>query len=313
MINTQPNRPRPATAPAQAQAPVARAPLDPQAAAETGIDNFLRLMRRELTDPLARLAELAERMEELRAAGFLPNTLSGQQTFAELADTAKRSAAISNRLIQLGDVLTGASLLADERILLIDALRSAAGGLTEIAQRRRVAIQLDDGRQSLAPVYGSSFWLGVAMRQLFSLLVEAAPGGTHVLARLRQVGFHQLVTGNINHGRVSPATIALLPAPRTSVKTELAKISHPSLIDLALARAIIEQHGGKLKTDITEGGTLNEFHLTLPTGEAQTMRERPDCGNCPHMRQAEQFAHDIGELLNTLNAYHATPNAGSPS
>ena len=311
MVTAQPNRARP-TAAAPTPVPAGSKP-GVQPSAETGIDNFLRLMRRELADPLTKLAELSERMEELRAAGFLPNTLSGQHTFAELTDTARRSAAIANRLIQLGDVLTGASLLADERILLIGTLRKAASGLSDAAQRRRVALQLDDGRQSLAPVYGSSFWLGVAMRQLFSLLIEAAPAGTHVLARLRQVGFHQLVTGNINHGRVNPATIALLPPPRASVKAELATVTHPSLIDLALARAIIELHGGMLKTDITEGGTLNEFHLTLPTGEAQAMRERPDCGNCPHMRQAEQFAHDIGELLNTLNAYHATPETGSPS
>lgn len=303
--------PRHPQAAAKPAAPVEAGKQTPSA--ETGIDNFLRLMRKELAEPLKHVAELAERIEEMRASGFLPNTISGERTFADLAATARRTATLAGRVIQLGDVLTGTSILADERILLIDALRDAAGGTVETARRRHVGIRLDDGRQNLAPVYGSMTWLSLAMRQLITMLVEAAPGGTHVLLRMRQVGFHQLVTGTVNHGRVGPSTLDLLPPTRASVKAELAGSTQVYMIDLALARAVIELHGGTLKTDVTEGGKLNEFHLTLPTGESQAMRERPDCGNCPHMRQAEQFAQDIGELLNTLGTMQQHLDSGSHS
>lgn len=304
----------PARNPPPAAKPAVPAPaLKQPPSAEVGIDNFLRLIQKELAEPLKRVAELAERIEEMRASGFLPGTLSGERAFADLADTAKRTATLAGRVIQLGDVLTGTSILADERILLIDAVRNAATGVVETARRRHVGIRLDDGRQSLAPVYGSMTWLSLAMRQLITMLVEAAPGGTHVLLRLRQVGFHQLVTGTVNHGRVGPSTLDMLPPPRASVKAELAGSTQVYMIDLALARAVIELHGGALKTDVTEGGKLNEFHLTLPTGESQAMRERPDCGNCPHMRQAEQFAQDIGELLNTLGTMQQHLDSGSHS
>jgi len=301
-------------APQTARNPQSPAPaMKPAPSPEVGIDNFLRLMQKELAEPLKRVAELAERIEEMRTSGFLPSTLSGERAFAELADTARRTSSLAGRMIQLGEVLTGTSILADERILLIDALRNAGRGVTEIARQRHIGLRLDDGRQSLAPVYGSMTWLSLAMQQLLTMLVEAAPAGTHVLLRLRQIGFHQLVTGNVNHGRLAPQTIDLLPPSRVSVKTELAGCKQVYMLDLALARAIIELHGGALKTDITEAGKLNEFHLTLPTGEAQSMRERPDCGNCPHMRQAEQFAQDIGELLNTLGTMQQHLDTGSHS
>lgn len=303
-----PRNPQPAANPS-ASAPAAK----PTPSAEVGIDNFLRLIHRELAEPLKKLAELAERLEEMRASGFLPSTVSGERAFAELADTARRTATMAGRVIQLGEVLTGTSILADERILLIDALRNAATATLDSARRCHVGIRLDDGRQSLAPVYGSMTWLSLAMKQLIAMLVEAAPGGTHVLLRMRQMGFHQLVTGNVNHGRTVPSTIDLLPPPRVSVKTELAGSTQIYMIDLALARAIVELHGGTLKTDITEAGNLNEFHLTLPTGESQALRERPDCGNCPHMRQAEQFAQDIGELLNTMGTMQQHRDSGSHS
>lgn len=276
------------------------APPATPASAETGIDNFLRLMRQELAEPLKRVAELADRVEELRASGYLPSTLSGERTFVELADTARRTAGMAWRVLQLGEVLTGPSILADDRILLADALRRAAVETNELARRRQVGVQLDDGEQSLAPVYGSTAWLDLALKQLVSMLVEAAPGSTHVLVRLKQVGFHQLIVGSVNHGRQHPGAISLLPPKNASVKSELARGAQIPAIDLAMARAIVELHGGALKTDQSEGGRLSEFHLTLPTGESQSQRERPSCGNCPHMRQAEQFAQDIGELLNAM-------------
>lgn len=269
--------------------------------AETGIDNFLGLMQRDLVAPLGKVVELATRLEELRAAGYLPATLEGQKVFAELAEASRQSAATATRLIDLGELLAGTPILSDQHILLADRVAAAASGLSEAAIEHGVGIRLDDSLHNLAPVYGSAHWLDLALRRLLGLLVEAAPVGTHVLARLRQVGFHQLLTAGINHNRPAPSTLDLRKTePGFGAKTTLAAASCVEALDLALATAVVELHGGSLKTDITESGMLNQFTLTLPTGQPQALRQRPDCGNCPSLHQAEQFAQDIGELLNAM-------------
>lgn len=264
---------------------------------ETGIDNFLHLMRRELAEPLGRIAELAGRMEELRNAGYMPATLSGQQVFSELADTSRRSAIIIRRLLDLGEVLVGPPLLIDERILLADSLRHAASQLAEEARMRGVGFRLDDNRQNLAPVYGSTHWIGVSLHTLLGMLVNIAPPGTYLQLRLRQVGYHQLLTVGISHGQPSAQTIDLLKGVPTQPKTALATAASREALDLVLVQAIIELHGGALKSDIAADGVFGEFHLTLPTGEAHAMKRHADCGHCPFVQQVEQFAHDIGELL----------------
>lgn len=278
-------------------------PVTPPAApmsAKAGIDNFLLLMRHELAEPLGRVAELAQRIESLRAARYVPTTLAGEQAFAELAEVSRRGADTADRLIALGELLAGPPILADEHIMLADRLHRAAADLVEAAQTRGVGLRLDDGRQDLAAVYGSRYWLDLALRRLLGLLIEAAPVGTHLLLRMRQIGFHQLVTADVNHNQPAPATLDLLRSARSGVKDELAAASRVDALDLGLARAVVELHGGTLKTDITEQGVLHQFALTLPTGQPQALRQRPDCANCPSMHQAEQFAQDIGELLNAM-------------
>lgn len=303
-------RPQPAkAAPVAAPAvPVAKPP-----SIETGIDNLLLLLQRELAEPLRKVAELSGRLEEMRQAGFMPATVSGQQTFAELADLAHHSAEVSGRLISLGEVLSGPPLLADERILLADCLRQSAVGLVDSARTRGVGFRLDDGRENLAPVYGSGHWLGVALRALLGLLADAAPAGTHVQMRLRQVGFHQLLTAAVSYNAPAASSIDLLQGKPPAVKAALGAATRIDMLDLVLARAIVELHGGTLKTDVAERGALVQFHLTLPTGEPQALRQRSDCTQCPFMLQAELFAHDIGELLNARQDEAQATRTGSDS
>jgi len=284
----------------------------PEASVETGIDNFLLLFQRELAKPLKDLAILADRIEELRDAGFMPTTLVGQQTFAELGQVARHSADVSGRLLALGEVLSGPPLLADERILLADVLRQTATGLADAARSRGVGFRLDDGRQNLAPVYGSEHWLEVSLHALLGLMAQTAPPGTHLQLRLRQVGFHQLLTASINHNLPAASSIDLLKGVATTVKEALGAATRIDELDLLLARAIVEQHGGTLRIDQTGNGQLQQFNLSLPTGgESKAMRQQADCGHCPFMQQAEQFAQDIGELLNTLNTEQQTLTHGS--
>ena len=265
------------------------------AAAQTGIENFLRLMQHELVTPLAKLAELAGQMDDLRNSGAAPGHDLQGQTFADLYATSLKSARIAQTLIDLGDVLVGKPLLTDERILVVDILREAT---TLVAEPRKREIRLEASQQELAPVYGSTYWLRLALQKLLTLLAHAAPAGTYLLIRQRQVGFHQIVSGDINFGRASASTMDLINKAPGNAKLDLGQAATVNALDLVLARAIIELHGGMLKTELDGKETLEKFTLTLPTGEPHALHQRGNCDDCPFVRQAEQFATDIGEMLN---------------
>lgn len=274
--------------------------------AETGIDNFFNLIRRELKEPLAKLAQLAARVEELQTSGYLSHTTSGEKLFLELSDTARHCNSVTDRLMKLGDVLTGSPLVCDERILLTETIRQSAFDLREHARKKNIGTRMEVAQENLAPVYGSAHWLRIALRHLLSLLINSTGADMQVLLRLRQVGFHQLLSGTIGHFRPPQGSLDLLQITPSSLKSELAGAIRSDQLDLILARAIVELHGGTIKTDQTEGGSLNEFHMTLPTGEPQAMERQRNCSNCPHMLQAERYAKDIGELLSTIQGKNAS-------
>jgi len=286
--------------------PRANADKGYRCSAETGLDNFFNLIRCELKEPLAKLAQLAARVEELHTSGYLTHTMSGKKLLGELSDTARHCNSMTDRLMKLGDVFTGPPLASDERILLAETLRQSAIDLREHARKKNIAMRMEVTRENLAPVYGSAHWLRIALRHLLSLLINNTGAGMQVLLRLRQVGFHQLLSGTISHFRTSQGSLDLLQCTPSSLKRELACATRSDQLDLILVRAIIELHGGTIKTDQTEGGNLNEFHMTLPTGEPQAMERGRNCRNCQQTLQAEQFARDIGELLSTTHGKNAS-------
>jgi len=265
--------------------------------AETGIENFLQLMRRELVEPLKEIADLAGRL------CMTTSEDDDDPLLARLRKASRRTGEIASRLIGIGELLSGDPIITDERVLLADGVREAATAVVPLARERGIGIRLDDVEQSLAPVYGSAHWLGLAMQCLLRHIIQSAPPRSHVLLRIRQVGFHQLVTAATQFVAPSPKSLDLIKSAARSVgspsvRSQLAIASLAEDIDLALARAVIEAHGGSMRSEMDAEQSMTQFTLTLPTGESHGLRQRPSCVDCPYVHQAEQFAQDIGELLN---------------
>lgn len=273
------------------------APAAATADTKTGLDNFFELLRLELTIPLARIAELATRLEELRAAGLMPATLAGEQAFAELVQVSRRSSEFIERLHDLGDLLADTPMEDDERLLLDSLVGEAAAGAGERARQQGVSLHLEEGKTLLAPVYGSHRWLATALRRLLDGLVATAPAGSHVVLRLRQVGRHQLIAGGVQAQPPAPGSRDLLRTARHR-PTGPAGAATAAALDLELVHAIVETHGGMFKADVTEQGQLHQFTLTLPTGVAARKGKRQDtCSNCPLRQQTLQYASDLAELM----------------
>lgn len=268
-------------------------------ATDIGLKNFFELLRRELTVPLREISHHAGRIESLRAAGLVPTTLAGEQAFAELADTSRRTVGFIERLINLGDFLIDPPLQDEERLLLDTILRTAAAQTNESCRSRNISLRIEDGSDLLAPVYGSRRWITLALRHLLESLIESAPANAHILVRLRQTGMHQLMVGSIQHGRPTPTSRDLLPQQRSRHPAGIATATDSAQLDLAMVHAIIELHGGMFKTDTTEDGKLHQFTFTLPTGLPARENRRPACTSCQLRQQSLQYANDLAILMAT--------------
>lgn len=305
-----PSRPILAADPGRALAASAALPEASAVSADVAIDNFFALIRRQLGAPLRETVVLAERLEGLRQTGHLPESLAAREDFRRLAETSRQLTGMVERLLSIGDVLGRDALPADERVLLADVAGLAAAALSSTATDRNVGIALDVGKENLAPIYGSVRWLTQAFVDLLAPLVHAAPAGSHVVVQLRQVGYHQLVSGQMGGLRPPAGSVDLLSRARNSVQADIAAATGTATLDRALARAIVELHGGSLRREVLDDGE-EQFTLSLPTGELAPGRHN-DCTDCPYARQSELFARDLAELLNAQSGA-AAPLHGTAS
>mgnify|MGYP001765283284 CR=1 FL=1 len=266
----------------------------------TRIDNFFQTIRSELVAPLLRVADLARRIEELHGVGYAPPTQPGQKMFRELAETSRRSAVIIRRLADLGEILGEHPLSADERVLLADSLRRTAAALGAQAKARQIAfwLLLDGGH--LAPVYGSAYWIDILMQILLEQLIRDRPAGANVQMTLTQEARRQTLAIEIDLGPAAGNAIRLADTQAPPIPPTVA-IPQPEALDLVLAKAITDRHGGTLEEEQDEQGGFRKFRLALPTGKPYAMRSG-DCAQCPLASQLDQFARDFGELLKAESA-----------
>ncbi len=259
----------------------------------TRIDNFLQTIRSELVAPLLRVADLARRIEELHGVGYAPPTQPGQKMFRELAETSRHSAIIIRRLADLGEILGEYPFSADERVLLANSLRQTAAALGTQAQSKRIAFWLLQDGGPLAPVYGSAYWIDILLQILLEQLIRSAPAGANIQLKLTQDARHQMLTIGISQDPAAGNAVRLADTQAPP----MVAISQPEALDLVLAKAIIDRHGGTLEEEQDEQGGFRIFRLALPTGKPYAMTRYGDCTHCPLASQLDQFARDFGELL----------------
>lgn len=264
---------------------------------EPGLSSFFALIRRELTAPLTEIADIAAKLADLPAAGLNTATLADEMSLAKLAGNAQRSADFIRRLFELGDLLVDEHIPNDERLLLVDVLNSVSGELVTASRARGVGIRVEDSKAELGPVYGSQRWLSLALRYLIHGLLDASPQGAHLLLRLRQVGMHQLISGTIQHGRPTASSRDLLHHSHGQHPVEILSAGSRGELDMAMAHAIIELHGGMFKIDSSDSGQIYQFTFTLPTGSPVAKEGSGNCAICPIKKQSLQYASDLATLM----------------
>ncbi len=265
--------------------------------ADTGLTDFLQIMRSALTGPLAEIASHAERLEALHAAGLMPTTLAGEQSFDKFATLSRNYGKYIRRLTELGKLLLETPLEDDERVALDQLVGTVADGLADMSNSRNVCLHVDTGKKVLAPVYGSRHWLTACMEHLLEGLIDAAPACSHIQISLEQVDKHLLLRGSIlpHESRAGGRR----PAPNQIDQTvhDISDVVTWTQFDLAFVHAVISMYGGMFKSELSESGKLHQFTLTLPTGIPKHPNLKMTCATCPMRQQSLQYASDLADLM----------------
>lgn len=267
------------------------------------VGNLMSMIEGDFAATLTRFADLVDNVLLVATSqARMPGDASQREAaWREAAVLARHGAEVAHNLVQLAELSSSEGLSADERIRLADIVDAAARrtGVRHAARRPGIFLYVQDAE--LARIPGSRRWLDAAIGNLIQMLVIGAPPKARIALVLRQRGKQQYLEGTSAPGiDVKGRKIALDPVP--GGVDNLLTLDVQDQLSPALARRIVELHGGMLTIGNDGEGNARDFSLWLPVALPEHAVVNAQCAGCGVQRQAEVFARDIGMLMTTLEA-----------
>lgn len=254
------------------------------------------LIRQELIEWTRQLQGAFDHLEELRAGGSLPTTLSGTAAFDKAAQQTQAMVGKMEALACLAETYSGQTAANQERFFLSSLLSEI---LAERADNRWPRLAIQAHGSEVAPVYGNKHWLRTMLLHLLRELELNMGAQQKIVFSLRQLGNFVLL---VCHDESLPAKDRNRPRP---------PLPPPTGLSFSFCRRIAELHGGTVRLDCEEefGKTaLTGFTLSLPTS-ADAHPETRRCEECPLVEQIERYASDLAELLDRCQQLEEERNA----
>ncbi len=259
----------------------------------TVVDNFLALVRQELTQPLQGfVASLEPLMADLqRVAAADPKHV---EAITSVERNGQLLGSKLGKLSELAAAFGGEPMVGEERLLLADLVSDAARRSLPVAVEQGVRLLVPEAESSLPAIYGSRRWLIRAIDEfLENALRNASRGSSVTLTLAKQDTFVRLAVTNagraLTAGQGERAFVAFGKGPSSGADTSRAGARGLG-IGLALARRIIELHGGNVAVH-ADGEFGSTFILELPTGAPKRDTTQLD------IEQAKRYAADMSRLL----------------
>jgi signal transduction histidine kinase len=251
------------------------------------VNNVFSILRLELNGPLNDFLTHASDLLRMLPSGANPDSPLSI-ALDQLRDDGAEINNRVNKLLELAELIPQAPVFGNDRVEVKALVDEALLSVRDLASHGRQRIYLAGLDAELAPIYGSRQWLGRAFSELLENAIKHAKPGSAILVSARQNGPFQVLSVR-NHGAELPYHLrerVFLPffrqgsqgAPATGMG-----------LGLALARRVVELHGGHVRLNAEDGDT--EFLMELPTGGK--IGKNPDM----ELAQAERYAHDLAILM----------------
>jgi hypothetical protein len=251
------------------------------------LDNLMTVLRSDLGDPLKRLNRALEVAGANRDAGAIDEAVEQSKS---LADTL-------SRLVDLSELWSSDSLLADDRIEIWQLLQQAWDQSKPFAESRKVTVRLvcKVAPTDLPVTYASEFWVKRVVTESLQAALRAASPGATLDIEVRPMGPRILIVFRNSgmwpaaaYGAVMLNDANARRAPGAARPTVNAK----DLIGLHLCERIIGLLGGQLREEMDEG--LRNFLIDLPCGAPYRDTQNDQAMD---KAQAERYAADLSALM----------------
>jgi signal transduction histidine kinase len=241
------------------------------------LENLIHYIEAEMAQPIEQLVTELGRLAPGGAA-------AGAQSVTQA--TAQELSGKLGKLRDLVSVFGADAIRRDERVMVPALVRESLKVIGALAQERSINLRLEGLEVELPPIYGSQTWLRRAMAEYLEHVLRKARGGSEVELSVQAIGTRVLVRSRnrglfvSSHERRS----AFVPFEAGDGKP-----AQSVGIGLALARYIVEQHGGSVR--IEDEFDAVDFVMELPAGAPATQDAQIS------IEQAQRYARDMSQLL----------------
>ncbi len=257
----------------------------------TSLENLLEFVQAVLG---ARLNALAVALAGTESA--LRGRASGDPLAAAAEELVFRAYNVTSALtgiVELAD-LGSADLRHDtQRVSPVELANEALAEIARKASQRGLWLTRSGFDGHFPPLYGSRGWLRRALVAHLEHFVEASDSASGIEIKLKHIeGYVLFIVRGL--GRGFPAAVkgqTFIPFSREAQNENGAGERLPRL-GLALARSIVERHGGKIKREAT--GSTASLVIELPV----RLPDTPE----PGLEQALRYAEELKTLIKERQA-----------
>jgi two-component system phosphate regulon sensor histidine kinase PhoR len=228
---------------------------------------FIDNLSHELRTPLTTVSLLAETLqrEADSASDSVPQRM--RERIAKIEVETGHLVQMVNELLDLSRIEHGGTLQLVDGVDLGGLAADAAERLRLFAERQGIVLRIETAAD-IPRVRGDSARLGQVVVNLVHNAVKFSPDGGEIAVRVRRDG-QEVVTSVEDHG------IGIPRGARARVFERFYKVDRARLragagggtgLGLAIARHVVEQHGGRIWVDSTDGaGSTFSFALPIPS------------------------------------------------
>ena len=225
-------------------------------------DNFLMLLSHELRDSLAPVLQAVESL--LQGKALTRRQRNGLETIRQNVATETQCLGDSLDLIRASQ---GSLELRYENFDLHDAVRAGIRSSGADLKRKHQNLNLDLGAQR-SEVYADLVRLERVLGDLLRNASRFTPSEGEIHITTRNNPGHIIVEVSDNGDGIEPASLSDVFEPFRQTRRSTSGESHSSGLALAMAKAVVEAHGGTLTASSRGRGLGSMFTLRLSLADA---------------------------------------------
>lgn len=260
---------------------------------ETTIANLSALIDNALAAPLV---QFSEQLSDLVADTSEP-TLGPIALLARRERLVLQGLDITRQLKALAGIAqlsAGRPILGEDRIILESWLDETLSRHDAKAKSRSQRLLLQSATGLLPTVYGSTYWLGMALDACIDNAICHSGHGTDIALSACGIGNYVRITLRNQGYGLQPALLRRRLA-NPLMRGKAASDERPGLgLGLPLARKVVELHGGRLVLEQELDGFVTCI-VELPAGTS------PLPSQDMNVAQAQRYANDLVRLLSDRN------------